>query len=274
MGSMGMKLSSTGSRPSIAAAVARSRGWAGSTRIGAGTVLPRPASRLLTELAARARVASITASSALEGAIVADRARARQIIEGRRPSSGTGVSRSSPATAQPWITSSPRTGDPSTSVSCCTCIVCSAQRHQPAGEVQGRRQPPGGLLAGRHDRGSFRPSPCPAHPGLLTGARRPAQRRGEPERTPCVLPIGLFVLDLLTIHPFADGNGRVVRAVTNSLLHDAGYRVSTCVSLEQVIANTADDHYIALLESTGGWHEQAHDPWPWLTYFVSTLTTA
>lgn len=41
--------------------------------------------QLLTELTARARVASITASSALEGVVVADRARARQIIEGRAP---------------------------------------------------------------------------------------------------------------------------------------------------------------------------------------------
>lgn len=89
-----------------------------------------------------------------------------------------------------------------------------------------------------------------------------------------ILLIGLFVLDLLTIHPFADGNGRVVRAVTNALLHDAGYGVSTYVSLEQIIANTPDDYYTALLESTHGWHDQAYDPWPWLRYFVSTLTTA
>src|SRR6185437_9430631 len=38
---------------------------------------------LLTELADRARVASITASSALEGVVVADQARAAAIISGR-----------------------------------------------------------------------------------------------------------------------------------------------------------------------------------------------
>jgi hypothetical protein len=48
------------------------------------------------------------------------------------------------------------------------------------------------------------------------------------------------------------GNGRVVRVVTNALLDDAGYRVGKYVSLEQIIANSADDYYAALLASTHG----------------------
>ncbi len=96
-------------------------------------------------------------------------------------------------------------------------------------------------------------------------------RRGEHHP---VLLVGLFVLDLLTIHPFADGNGRVVRAVTNALLDDAGYGVGRYVSLEQIIANSAEAYYEALLASTHSWHDDAHDPWPWLGYFISTLTTA
>lgn len=65
-----------------------------------------------------------------------------------------------------------------------------------------------------------------------------------------VLLVGLFVLDLLTIHPFADGNGRVVRALTNALLDDSGYTVDRYVSLEQLIAESADGYYAALLAST------------------------
>lgn len=94
------------------------------------------------------------------------------------------------------------------------------------------------------------------------------------ERHHPALLVGLFVLDLLTIHPFTDGNGRVVRALTNALLDDAGYTVGRYVSLEQLIAETADGYYDALLRSTHGWHEDANDPWPWLSYFVRVLARA
>jgi Fic family protein len=89
-----------------------------------------------------------------------------------------------------------------------------------------------------------------------------------------VLLVGLFALDLLTIHPFADGNGRVVRALTNALLDDTRYTVGRYVSLEQLIAESADDYYTALLASTRGWHEQTNDPWPWLAYFTGILARA
>jgi len=78
----------------------------------------------------------------------------------------------------------------------------------------------------------------------------------------------------LTIHPFDDGNGRVARAVTNALLADADYGVGCYVSLEGIIASTSDDYYDSLLASTHGWHEEANDPWPWLTYFIDTIATA
>jgi len=79
---------------------------------------------------------------------------------------------------------------------------------------------------------------------------------------------------LLTIRPFTDGNGRVVRALTNALLDDAGYTVGKYVSLEQLIAESADGYYAALLASTRGCYEQTNDPWPWLAYFVEVLARA
>lgn len=89
-----------------------------------------------------------------------------------------------------------------------------------------------------------------------------------------ILLIGLFVLDLLVIHPFEDGNGRVARALTNALLIDQGYTVSSYVSLEELIAGSSDEYYQALLDSTQGWHEETAEPWPWLRYFVGQLAKA
>jgi len=43
------------------------------------------------------------------------------------------------------------------------------------------------------------------------------------------------------------------------------------VSLEQLIAESADDYYQALLDSTHDWNNQANDPWPWLAYFSKLL---
>lgn len=94
-----------------------------------------------------------------------------------------------------------------------------------------------------------------------------------PDVRVCLL-VGLFVLGLLTIHPFTDGNDRVPRALTNALFDDAGYTVGKYVSLEQLIAESADGYYAALLASTHGWHEQTNDPWPWLAYFVEVLGRA
>ena len=86
--------------------------------------------------------------------------------------------------------------------------------------------------------------------------------------------VGRFILDLLVIHPFEDGNGRVARLLTGALLGDHGYTVGRYVSLEQVIADSDDAYYQALLESTHGWHEGTAGPWPWLGYFTSLIASA
>src|SRR5260221_75330 len=89
-----------------------------------------------------------------------------------------------------------------------------------------------------------------------------------------VLSSGLFILDLLVIPPFQDGNGQVARLLTNAMLTEHGYTVGRHVSLEQAIAESADAYYQALLDSTHGWHEGTPDPWPWLGYFTSVIASA
>jgi Fic family protein len=89
------------------------------------------------------------------------------------------------------------------------------------------------------------------------------------------LVIAAFVLDILCIHPFADGNGRVARLVTTHLLQRTGYRVGRYVSVEQLIFETKHDYYGALAASTQGWFDDGnHSAWPWIGYLLGRLDTA
>jgi Fic family protein len=88
------------------------------------------------------------------------------------------------------------------------------------------------------------------------------------------LLVGLFALDFLTIHPFADGNGRLARLLSTRLLSEVGYGVGRYVSLEGLLYERRDAYYDALAASTAGWHDGTHDPWPWLGFFVDVLAGA
>jgi Fic family protein len=89
-----------------------------------------------------------------------------------------------------------------------------------------------------------------------------------------VLLLGLFVLDFLATHPIADGNGRISRLLTAHELMRMGYGVVRYVSVEQLIFDSKNSYYDALEASQRGWHDGEHDVWPWLTYFVTILADA
>lgn len=89
-----------------------------------------------------------------------------------------------------------------------------------------------------------------------------------------VVLIGAFVLDLLAIHPVQDGNGRLARLLTTHLMLQQGYGVMRYASVEQRIFDTKWGYYAALRESQVGWHEGAHQIWPWLTYLVGVISEA
>lgn len=89
-----------------------------------------------------------------------------------------------------------------------------------------------------------------------------------------IVVLGAFVLDLLAIHPVADGNGRVARLATTSELMRLDYRVARYVSIEQKIFETKSSYYAALYESQRGWHEARHSVWPWIEYMARTLADA
>ncbi len=95
----------------------------------------------------------------------------------------------------------------------------------------------------------------------------------EARAHPLVL-LGAFVLDLLAIHPVADGNGRLARLLTTHELLAQGYGVARYVSIEQRIFESKNAYYASLYESQQGWHEAEHSIWPWTSYLVRILDGA
>ena len=96
----------------------------------------------------------------------------------------------------------------------------------------------------------------------------------DSEQVDRLLVINAFTLDLLCIHPFTDGNGRVARLLTLILLYAAGYEVGRYISLERIIEQTKETYYEALWRSSQRWESGQHDLTPWHQYSLSVLIYA
>jgi Fic family protein len=95
-------------------------------------------------------------------------------------------------------------------------------------------------------------------------------------RDRCVHPLvamAAFNLDFLCIHPFRDGNGRVSRLLLLLQCYHLGYEAGRYISIERIIEQSKDRYYETLEQSSQGWHEGKHDPWPYVNYVLYTLKT-
>ncbi len=81
-------------------------------------------------------------------------------------------------------------------------------------------------------------------------------------------------LDFLCIHPFRDGNGRVSRLLLLLQLYQAGYEVGRYISLERLIEEHKERYYETLELSSQGWHENRHNPWPYINFILYILKKA
>jgi Fic family protein len=94
------------------------------------------------------------------------------------------------------------------------------------------------------------------------------------EQIPPLLTIATFVFDLLSIHPFRDGNGRVCRLMTTLLLQSHDFQVSRYVSLERLVEQSKEEYYDILTRCSQGWHEGKNEIVPWWNYFLSMIRQA
>lgn len=107
--------------------------------------------------------------------------------------------------------------------------------------------------------------------GLIKGLFGGYREAADAEAAHPLVVLAAFILDLLAIHPFEDGNGRVARLLTTHELLRLGYGVARYVSVEQRIYETKNGYYDALEESQRGWHDGKHRIWRWTEYLASVL---
>jgi fido (protein-threonine AMPylation protein) len=83
-----------------------------------------------------------------------------------------------------------------------------------------------------------------------------------------------FTLDFLCIHPFRDGNGRTSRLLMLLLCYHAGAEVGRYISIERLIEQNKEWYYETLQQSSQGWHQGRHNPWPFVNYALFVLKEA
>jgi Fic family protein len=96
----------------------------------------------------------------------------------------------------------------------------------------------------------------------------------DEKRVHPIVAMTAFNLDFLCIHPFRDGNGRVSRLLLLLMCYQLGFEVGRYISLERLIEENKDRYYETLEESSRGWHEGKHDPWPFINYLFFILKRA
>jgi Fic family protein len=93
----------------------------------------------------------------------------------------------------------------------------------------------------------------------------------EAEQLHPLLVIGNFVVELLKIHPFRDGNGRLSRIITNLLLLKAGYLYMPYVSHEKLIEDNKNAYYAALRQSQKSFGTRKETITAWLDFFLAVI---
>lgn len=124
------------------------------------------------------------------------------------------------------------------------------------------------------ERVRFRTVPAKETPAAMAQLVGDWQACLEERWVPPLIALAAFNLDFLCIHPFRDGNGRVSRLLWLLQSYQLGFEVGRYISLERLVEQNKDRYYETLEQSSQGWHEGRHDPWPYINYVLFILKTA
>ncbi|MGH9155490.1 MAG: Fic family protein [Acidimicrobiales bacterium] len=242
---------------------------------GRAQLFARQLPMLVEQLAHRARIESVRASSAIEQVIVPD-ARLRALVDrGQAPRTRPEAELAGYRDALDFVLRSSDTASPLT-----TAYLLRLHRFLWAhtDSVGGRLKEADNRVVDRDPDGwrvdRFRTVPARDTLFYVSELHDRLEAAFTAEEHHPVLLTAAYALDLLVIHPFDNGNGRLARLATTALLLRSGFDVVRYVPVEGLIDRTSDRYYQSLKASTEGWHDASHDVWPWFGYLAERLAEA
>ncbi|MGI8945089.1 MAG: Fic family protein [Thermoleophilaceae bacterium] len=91
--------------------------------------------------------------------------------------------------------------------------------------------------------------------------------RGDPDAHVAVRA-AMAHLHVVSVHPFADGNGRVARIVQSLVLAGAGLSAPELVSIEEHLGANTGAYYATLRQVQGGSYRPERDTTPWVRFCI------
>ena len=85
---------------------------------------------------------------------------------------------------------------------------------------------------------------------------------------PLVVRAAMAHLNVISVHPFEDGNGRISRIVQSLVLAREGIASPEFFSIEEYLGAHTQEYYAALREAQGGSYQPERDASGWVTFCV------
>ncbi len=108
-------------------------------------------------------------------------------------------------------------------------------------------------------------APEPEASSALTAELVTWLRRGDLEQ-PAVVRAAMAHLHLVSIHPFADGNGRVSRVLQSLVLARSGTLAPELASIEEYLAANTEQYYAALQDAHGATYDPTRSAAGWVDF--------
>lgn len=86
-----------------------------------------------------------------------------------------------------------------------------------------------------------------------------------------LLIVAVFIVKLLAIHPFQDGNGRLSRILTTLMMLRSEYDYVPYASMERIVEDNKDLYYKSLRRTQKTLKEEKPDWDPWIGFFLRCL---